>query len=779
MRRKRKTAAVLLTAAVVLFCLVLWVLPYPSLQSFRNRRISTCILDCNDRVVQITSVDDAAGLRREWAALSDMPPHLADIFIASEDKHFRHHLGIDLTAIARAIYLDAAHKRVVSGASTITMQLARIIRYAKRADDTRRKSLVRAYQAEDGRSYMRRNVWDKAVECMDALRLEARLSKDDILELYLNNIPFGFNTEGVASAARTFFGVPLYNLTVEQCLLLAVIPRRPAAYNPLDHPNECARAASLVIDNISDARHTTLNNWVSSITSSSLLDAALQSHSYTYPFDMPHYIRYLQGTGAAMLGGEEIGLSPVIHLSADLALQHKAEALLAAAIDRNVHSRITQGALLACDTQTGEVLAWVGSRDYADVHTGQVDGVTALEQPGSAMKPFLYALAIDKYGYAPSSVLPDVPLEAGGEKVYVPQNFNNRYSGPVRLRVALASSLNIPAVHILRNVGMERYKECLHCLHFSSLDGRNDLGLSLALGGAEVSLLEMVRAFSVFARDGIYLPLVAVKPPRNLPCADSAAIYSPDTARLICSILSDASARAMGFGYSDTFSTPFPAMFKTGTANQYTSIVAFAATARYTVGVWMGNFDGNTVRGITGSAVPARVAREMLIELQERLSPIPFALPSAWQAQRICSLSGMFATSLCPNTVEDFVPEAAPPVPCTWHTNNGVQYPPEYAAYISMRSRTAALQSGGDLCILSPQDGSVFFLDPAVPLDRQFVTMQAAGGIGQWQVLLDGSNIAISDGGESINASIPLTAGVHTCTVRRGENSASVSWSVR
>lgn len=846
--------AIIAIAVMAAFYLFLRFSPYPALTAFCGHSISTVILDRDGQVVQITSVDNAVtqGLRREYVPLKDMPSFVSDTFIAAEDKHFYHHIGIDPLAIFRAAYLDLRYKRIVSGASTITMQLARIIRnendamLAHNAANIAGGSFPRAKGTA-----RRRTVTVKIMECIDALRLEARFNKRQILELYLNNVPFGFNTEGVASAARTFFSLPLQRITKEQCAILSAIPRRPALYVPQENGTP-----------------------------------------YTYPFNMPHYIRYLQSKdGSAMLErnaplyGEEnassgqnakyggvksasgikrkasnkvqkaedntrpiIGRTPVIRLSASLRLQNMAQRLLFNEVNEHSHARITQGALLAIDTRTGEVLAWVGSIDFNNERAaGQVDGVTALERPGSAMKPFLYALALEK-GYSPSSVLPDVPLEAGGDRVYVPQNFNNRYNGPVRLRIALASSLNVSAVYLLRELGMEQYRGSLHSLGFSSLDNpsvKDSLGLSLALGGAEVSLFEMVRAFSIFPRDGLLIPLTALPPesderginltiqsnrsasslraPSPLPRLShpngGEAVFSPDTARLICSILSDASARAMGFGYAKTLTTPFPSIFKTGTANQYMSIAAFAATPLYTVGVWMGNFDGNTVQGITGSAIPAIVARQVLITLHEGEKEVPFAEPVAWTKCRVCALSGMAATAFCPDTVEEYEREAAPLASCTWHTADGVLYPPEYAKYLAMnKSNTAKLSSASStlidplspadgMRILSPMDGSVFFYDPALPNDRQMLTLMAAGGSGQWSVVLDGKEEALdgekaalsaykmydgisssndgnfsaidNSGGPSISLKLKLSKGMHTCTVRRGEERHTVSWEVR
>ena len=269
-------------------------------------------------------------------------------------------------------------------------------------------------------------------------------------------------------------------------------------------------------------------------------------------------------------------------------------------------SRISNASILVIDNKTGEPIVWAGNAQFFDEdHSGQSDGVLVRNQPGSSMKPFLYALALetdDEHGnplFSPGTILADIPQEFGDEKLYIPSNFNNRYNGPVRFRVALASSLNVPAVYLLNTIGVDNYLNKLFELGFDSLKkSGKEADLGLALGAGEVSLKELVTAFAVFPRDGKDF--------------NNRQIYHSDTARIICSILSDKAARALGFGYSQTFQTDYPAIFKTGTSNQYQDIVALGATKQYTVGVWMGNFSGQTVVGKTGSSLPAWVAKNFL-----------------------------------------------------------------------------------------------------------------------------------------------------------------------
>lgn len=693
----------------IAFFLFLRFSPYGDLKKFLSNPVSTRIYDRSGELLQILSLDE--GLRREFVPLEKMPEVLPEIFVMAEDRRFYKHHGVDIGAIVRAAFQNASERRTVSGASTITMQLARII------SPSPRRTLVA-----------------KIFEAYNALRLEARFSKKQILEMYLNNVPFGFNTEGVASASRTFFNTSVENLSVPQIFCLAVIPRRPSYYNPFENPDACSSAAHELYLSVlgeikdEDASYHDEQNQNEQNNLQLFLNAAKSAKSFRYPFEMPHYIRYLSG--------QNIGLyeKPDVTISAILSLQREAENLLAQRVEKYSGYRLTNGAVLVSDTRTGEILVWVGSSDFSnDANNGQVDGVLSPVQPGSSMKPFLYALALE-HGYTPASVLPDTPLEFGFEQLYIPQNFNNRYNGPVRLRVALASSLNVPAVYLLNELGMDTYRKKLAELKFNSLEG-SDPGLALALGGGSVSLYEMVQAFSVFPRDGKFLPLMPTSPSTQQPSSakknssDSGQlVYSRDTSRLICDILSDKDARAMGFGYSQTFVTPFPSMFKTGTANQFQNITALCATPLYTVGVWMGNFSGETVVGQTGSSIPASIAKEIIMRLHGNTSK-DFAKPSQLSREKICALSGMKAGQFCTGTLMEYLPSSDTAAVCDWHTASGVVYPAEYSQWHRLRNRSGSISDEiYPLEIISPRNGSVFFYDASLADRNQKLAVEIIGG---------------------------------------------------
>lgn len=745
--KKKKIVGIVLISiisAVLLIFLLLRFLPYKDLKNFCNeRKYSTRIYDCNYNLIQILPLDD--GLRREYTPLDKIPENIQQAFITTEDRHFYKHFGVDFSAIFRALFQNASSRETVSGASTITMQLAKII--------TPRK---------------KRNIGTKIVEAINAFRIELRLSKKEILELYLNNVPFGFNTEGVSSAARTFYSKSLEELTENQIYTLAVVPRSPADYNPLTNPGNCAERAANIFNK----------------EKSDLLKTAELSESYEYPFNMPHYIKYLETQDIGLYGKDDI------RLSANLKLQNTAQELLSQYLYAYSDNRISNGAVLVVNTQTGEILTWVGSGDfYNNIDKGQIDGVLAINQPGSSMKPFLYGLAIES-GYSPSTVLPDIPTDFGFEELYVPQNFNNRFNGPVRLRMALASSLNVPAVYLLNNLGLKNYTDKLVSAGFYSLKNANP-GLGIALGNAEVSLFELVQGFSIFPRDGYFVPLCPFLTSGGSGVSGGAGragetdraggteVYSTDTARLICDMLSDNSSRAIGFRNTKAFSTDFPSIFKTGTANQYQNITALAATPLYTVGVWMGNFDGETVVGKTGSSLPAAIAKKLLETIQHEY--VDFKKPEHWNKRTICSLSGMAATDKCPHTVEEYVKDTDS-APCTWHTDLGTEYPPEYNNWLNQKNREGFIsEEYTPLSIRSPKDHSVFFYDNnAGEKQKLFVEITYPKGKNVSAKLENNktgetSTFEIND---DFRFTVPVKRGTFTLTVKCENEEQSINYTI-
>jgi penicillin-binding protein 1C len=753
-------AAVLVTA----FLSILRFSPYPELEAFLSRPYSVRYYDRNGSLAQISPLAD--GLRREYRPLEEIPPELRAVFVYAEDRRFYRHPGIDLLAVGRAFIQNISGRRRVSGASTITMQLARLIGGGSGAEP----------------------LFRKFGEAFNALRLETRLNKDEILELYLNAVPFGFQCEGLGSAARTFFAAEIAMLSPAQIFCLAVIPRRPGSYNPLENPETCLAAARELQGRFISGRNAARWPLLAAIAPQDWEFAAASARRFEYPFEFPHLIRLAQKAGKAPGSGNGGSAGPrfltELRLSTDLPLQHYLEGLISGNVARYYDSRLTNGAAVVIDNRTGEILAWVGSADYYDFEAaGQIDGVLALNQPGSGMKPFLYAMALEK-GFKPTDVLADVPMNFGESELYIPQNFNNRFNGPMLFRSALASSLNIPAVYLLYRLGVRNYTSLLLDLGFASLErSAEDAGLGLALGNAPVSLAELVRAFSVFPNDGLLRPLSwEARDPGKPPLGDGAPrrIYRADTARLICSFLSDREARTLAFGNSRNFRASFPVIFKTGTANQYQSIVALGATPQYTAAVWMGNFTGETVIGKTGSSVPAAIVRDTLVYLRNRAASAGFAPgfpePEGWTLRRVCALSGMEPTEACLSVVSEYRARGTGELePCSWHRDSTVVYPAEYQAWFAALPRRGRIDyASRPLEIISPRDGFVFLRSPGIGRDE--IPVEVIGGA-EDTLLADymGSRFTVN---RPFLFYLPSRPGRHTLSVRNGGEKAEIVFRV-
>lgn len=748
-----------LFAATIHFVLALS--PFPDLDAFLNRSYGLVINDRNGVVLRVLPAAD--GVKREWAPLNEIPSSVIKVFIRAEDRRFYFHPGVDFISVAGSAFRNVKAGRIVSGASTISMQLARLVK--------------RPGAGMKG----------KIAEAFDALRLEARLSKKEILELWLNNIPFGSNIEGVAAMTRARFGRPVSALDDSRSALLAVVPRRPFLYDPAINPDAAVRSALALSERCrlalseEDLRVAAMEASVETVAEAPAGAPAKTFSGNTgfekAPFHAPHFTERVAGM---------ISASPPVHsinTTLDLKLQNYAEKLLESELALLSNNRVSNGAILAIDNATGDVRIYVGSSSwFNDDASGKIDGVEARAQPGSCLKPFLYALALES-GFTPADVLPDLPTVFGSREAYVPSNFNRRFNGPVRFRVALASSLNIPAVYLLERLGVGAFENYLEKLGFVSIaETRGTHGTGLALGNAEVSLEELVRGFSVFPRGGSLAQLQWVEDgnagDKTKPEMSAYAAW------VITDILSDRSSRFIGFGPAPSLATPFASMFKTGTANQYQHIWALGATARFTVGVWMGNFSGATVVGRTGSSIPARITAKLLAAMEEEAGSqaagvrLGERIPSAAGKVRICALSGEAAGPYCPGALGEWLPLKANPGTCTWHTAQGIFYPPEYQSWLAERFRSGIVRREGGGFIRMPARGSVFYLDPGMPPEAQALRIETAGFGYDSLVYLDGALQG------SINYAgvyaLPITRGKHTVYVEDESGSAaSVDFEVR
>ena len=743
MKKKLAAGIIILSGVLILVHLTLFLFPYKELDDFCQKPWSTVFYDNQGNLIQVSSIGN--GERREYCSWKSIPHDIKKVFRKAEDKRFYFHNGADLIAITSAFFQNASSKKIVRGGSTITMQLVKMM--------SQNTSIT---------------ISRKVHDIFYSYVIEAKFSKNKIFELYLNSIYFGHGAYGIASAARTFYGCTPDKLSPQQICCLAVIPRNPTAYDPfINAQNSCQRACSLY-NKIYHKKMTTQE-----------FENFIPKTIFEYPFEVPHYVRYVSQNNEDP--NSAINKTHAINLSINLEVQHYAERIIRDAMDQAQGSRISNASLLLIENKTGTPLAWIGNPDFFnEEHSGQVDGVLVKNQPGSSMKPFLYALALETKNdqgqplYLPSSILADIPQEFGDEKLYIPSNFNNRYNGPVTFRVALASSLNVPAVSILNTVGVDNYLSKLYELGFDSLKkGGKEADLGLALGAGEVTLKELVPAFSIFMRDG--------------KDYNQKQIYQTDTARLITSILSDKASRALGFGYSQTFETDYPSIFKTGTSNQYQNIIALGATNNYTIGVWMGNFSGETVVGKTGSSLPAWVAKNVLDFLENGKTitrEMEFTPPENWELKKVCSLSGMPAGPNCPACLYDYFPDGYDQKEnrCTWHIKNGGQiqtlYPPEYQQWARTTKPDIRIKyNASPLYIQTPKNNSVFY-SSQLQKEKQAVSVEVFGGeVDVLEIYYDDYLYGTVE--RPFIFKLPVEQGNHSCKVVCGDETDNIVFTIK
>jgi len=674
---------------LVLFDLTVKILPFKALSDFKKKPYSLHILDRNSNLLRILPL--ANGDKREYRRIEKIPDLIKYIFITSEDKRFYYHYGFDIFAIARSFYLNFIYKKNISGASTITMQLARIINPHKPS------------------------INGKIIELIDAVRLESKLTKKEILELWFNSIPFGSQAIGIESASKIYFGISTDELSPAQVLALSIIPRRPILYNTINNSKNLIEAANKLKKNIKYK-----------ITEEDLINGIKNIKKFNWPYKACHFVNFVENN----LSEDLFAKGLPVKTSLDIELTEFIEEKIKINLVSYKESRLNNASALVIDNNTGEILAYVGSQNFFDKNKGgEIDGVHILNQPGSAIKPFLYGYAVEK-GFYPNAILPDIQMDFGKEAIYIPYNFNLRFNGPVRFRIALASSLNVPSVYLITRVGVSNFIEKLLELEFNSVKSQKEnLGSGIALGNLSVSLYEMVRAFSVFPRGGKKNNLTFIKS-ESREFIDDINIFEDYTAGIICDILSDSQSRAPGFGMAKNFITPFPSMFKTGTSNQFNNIWAFGAAPDFTAGVWFGNFSGDTVIGKTGSSIPAFIVKQILMRIVKDSKN--FKLPDNLKKVIICPLSGCLTNDSCPGAVYEYLPKDVKLQICDYHyfENNKlkVKYPPMYAIWAKSHGHETNINFiNSDYNypkIIRPNDQTVFYYDPTILDNEQIIKIE-------------------------------------------------------
>lgn len=536
---------------------------------------------------------------RTIVGYEDIPDILRFTTIAAEDERFYKHSGVDFIAILRSIKKNIEGGATIEGGSTITMQLARNIYFSRK------------------KTYER-----KIAEAVTALKIERTMEKKEILQWYLNIVPYGSNAYGAQAAAQTYFDKNASELTLDEAAFLSALPKATTYYSPYgEHTEELRKRQRAILLKVYELGFRSEGE----IREALKEDTLKKVKPFRHDISAPHFVMAVVEELKETLGEDVLqrgGL--LIRTTLDWEKQQEAEKIIREGVKRIEQYGATNGALVAMDPKKGEVLVMVGSRDYFDTKIdGQVNVAMRPRQPGSSFKPIAYARAFES-GFQPETVVQDVLTNFGPDgsgKEYIPRNYSGNFRGPVTLRQALAGSLNIPAVKVLQFAGVENTIELAHRMGITTLNEKNHYGLALVLGGGEITLLDGVSAFSVFANDGVRSSahmVLEVRTSNDILVREeqvaSDRVMDSETARKINSILSDNEARSATFGLSSPLFIPGRTIaVKTGTTQEFHDAWTIGYTPSIAVGVWAGNNDNTAMRaGADGIYVAAPIWNDFM-----------------------------------------------------------------------------------------------------------------------------------------------------------------------
>ncbi|MBX3003069.1 MAG: transglycosylase domain-containing protein [Anaerolineales bacterium] len=639
---------------------------------------TTRILDANGNLLY-EILDPNAG-RRTYVPLEDISPYMLAATIATEDKEFYNHPGFNVMSIARAYFQNRSDGEIVSGASTITQQLARMLLFSP--------------EEATQRTYLR-----KVREAILAAEITRRYSKDEILELYLNEIYFGNLAYGVEAAAETYFGTRASELTLAQASFLAGLPQAPSVYDVyVDREAALGRQQTVLrlIYTLSDEAgciyvSNSPERVCVSLDEAAAAGLAMLEYTFNPPgvqMRYPHWVQYIRSLLEAQYDPQTIYRSGfTVHTTLLPELQDMAQATLSEHVAALQDKLVGSGALVALRPSDGYILAMVGSADfYNEAIDGQINMALMPRQPGSAIKPLTYVAAFEK-GWTPATLLWDVESEfppsgqpSDPRPPYIPQNYDERFHGPVTVRSALANSYNVPAVKALDFVGIyddpatteeEGLVAFAHRLGITDLQS-DQYGLALTLGGGEVKLLDLTTAFAVFANQGRQVTPVAITRITDYsgeliyeaPQPSTQQLIRPEHAFLISSILSDNQARIPMFGANSVLNLPFPAAAKTGTTTDFRDNWTMGYTPDVAVGVWVGNPDNTAMQGTSGLSGAAPIWAEFMQQAVNFLvagNGRGFERPPGIEEKVICALSGAEPSQYCDEQRREFFAADQPP----------------------------------------------------------------------------------------------------------------------
>ena len=664
-------------------------------------------------------------IRHRPIRYEELPQCIINATVATEDDSFFTNPGFDLKAMLRAVWINLRGGQILVGGSTITQQVVR--------------NLLMSDEESSQRTVQR-----KIREIILAWRLSRQLSKQEILSLYLNQTYYGSFAYGVEAAAQTYFAKSIAELTLAECALIAGLPQSPANYNPFIHPENARERQKIVLERLFREGYISLEERQQA-EAQPLIFA-----EQPYPLEAPHFVMLTRNTIDRM---ESEGLIPpqarrnglVIRTTLDLNWQRLAEQAIQNHLQRLSKGRdglghnVKNAALVAIDPRSGAVLAMVGSPDYYDPTIyGSINMAIIPRQPGSALKPFIYALAMDPNAtnpLTPATLIDDIRTVfiTRDHRSYIPVNYDGKEHGRVTIREALASSLNIPAVRVLNQIGLERFAAFMRTLGIQSLGSPDRYDLTIALGGGGVHLLELTAAYGVFANNGIIASPYWIE-----SISDSKAnvyyqasqktrkVLDERVAWLISDILSDDQARYIGFGKNSVLKLDRPAAVKTGTTTDFHDNWTIGYTPSLVVGVWVGNADYEPMVEVTGLTGAAPIWHEFLRAVLINRPIETFQRPEGLTRQTICKKFHPYNQRCLEQSIEWFI--------------TGTQS--ELNASSSIIPNSTVLQS--HFSVLSPRQNGVYLLPPHTSqnLPKLLIELRIHSSITQFDVFIDGVHLA-------------------------------------
>jgi len=719
MRLNRESSALILFAALVI---IFYILPVSSerLKAGGNLRIFS-----REGILlrQFNSPSD--GAYSIWLNVGEIPGHVKDAVLTAEDSRFYFHPGFDPLAMARAAWQNIAAMRVVSGGSTITQQTARIV-YA---------------------DVLPRNILLKKIsEILLAIKLELHCSKDEILELYLNRVPMKFNQRGLPAASVRVFGRDIRFISREEAGALVVIIRQ----NYASRENFRLRYSSFM-----------KRMWGMESADISVIESALFREGGYFYNDPESGTAHFEVFISAMAGDVCGDLRTPISANLNDAVAGIIRAELKFLSPHNVeNSAVIVLKLPENDNGRVELAAMVGSADFTEESSGQVNGCLAVRSAGSTLKPLLYGMAMDTGEYAPWSVINDIPITVGLEDgtSYSPKNNDLKFWGPITIREALACSRNIPAVYMVNRLGVNNFYRFLIKSGFGHMDKPPDYyGPGLALGGGGASLLQLCRAYSAIAMRGRLLPIYMGSDMRgnDVYYGEGARLFTEKSAYRLTHILSDREARRRAFGSRNFLDFPYDVAVKTGTSKDFRDAWTIGYTDRYVVGVWVGNFSGKMMKGVSGGWGAGRIFHQVVRTLTGRERPV-FRYPERYSLTRMCPVSGRPAGRYCRYTMEltDYADRLGRSCDlCTSGSGSSRLY-----------------SSGSDPEVISPVNGETYIIDPDLPARDQDIPLKVLPGrerTAAYTCRIDGKQSIPLD--KPLERTIPAKRGEHSIEIYRDD----------